>query len=203
MTNYAAEAATGKFGHLSTTQLVFLYIAEPSHDEKKSHIAHLLPAPALPSLRLHIIVLSGGCGGYNGTVQCWCCRGPLPSDISWLPHFKGNTPQTRTYNHLTNKRRHALNLFIASLKHLYGFCFWEQPLHPGSSFMHVIATQWGQYCKYPWVMSRLLLHSSTACHNTTTCSARSVTVSKPTLLLSHLRRRGSSPPGREKQNRIQ
>lgn len=25
--------------------------------------------------------------------------------------------------------------------------------------------------KYPWVMSRLLLHSSTVLHNTTTCSA--------------------------------
>lgn len=116
---------------------------------KKSHIAHLLPAPALPSLRLHIIVLSGGCGWYDGTVQCWCCRGPLPSDISWLPHFKGNTPQTRTYNHQTNKRRHALNPFIASLKYLYGLCLWEQPLHPGSPFVHVIASQWGQHCKIP------------------------------------------------------
>lgn len=48
----------------------------------------LLPAPALPPLFLHIIVLSGGCGGYSGTVQCWCCRGPLPSYISWLPHWR-------------------------------------------------------------------------------------------------------------------
>lgn len=50
MTNYAAEAATGKFGHLSTTQLVFLHIADPSHDEKNlTLLISYLHQPSHPS----------------------------------------------------------------------------------------------------------------------------------------------------------
>lgn len=43
------------------------------HMIRKSNIVperSLLPAPALPPLLLHVIDLSGGCGGYGGTVQC-------------------------------------------------------------------------------------------------------------------------------------
>lgn len=63
------------------------------HMMRKSDIVperSALPAPRPPRPPpLHGKVLSGWRLGHSGAVQCWRWKGPLPSDISRLPHWRG------------------------------------------------------------------------------------------------------------------
>lgn len=116
----AAEAATGKSDHLCKSQLVFITFLNLHIIRQYNIIPERspLPAPTLPLLLLHIIVLSGGCGGYCGTFYCWCCRGPLPSDISWLSHFK------------RNKRKHNKSTYEEKQEETCTGIAWHQLLSP-------------------------------------------------------------------------
>lgn len=75
-----------------------------------------LPAPTLPLLLLNIKVLSVVCGGYCGTFYCWCCGGPLPSDISWLSHFKRNNRKYNNQPPNKNKKKHVVELHDISCR---------------------------------------------------------------------------------------